>query len=64
MTSTAKLAMMTQTETSLSPAECRAMFQQTLTRWAMDVLTLRRLGLDRPSFRSIDAVDEGSDDAE
>lgn len=32
--------------------EARAMFQRVLTGWAMDVLALRREGLDTPTVRA------------
>ena len=32
--------------------EARAIYQRVLAGWAMDVLELRRGGLDRPSLRS------------
>lgn len=34
-------------------ALARLMFERVLTRWAMDVLSLRRHGLDRPGHREI-----------
>jgi hypothetical protein len=33
-------------------ASAQAMFQRVITGWAMDALSLRRRGLDRPSERS------------
>ncbi len=33
------------------------MFRRVLACWAMDALTLRRTGLDRPSVREVDAGD-------
>ncbi|MFG0326748.1 MAG: hypothetical protein ACF8SC_05720 [Phycisphaerales bacterium JB037] len=38
-------------EMSPAEAEARRLFQRVLSRWAMDALHLRRLGLDRPCFR-------------
>lgn len=32
-------------------AEARVMFERVLAAWAMDVLSLRRRGLDRPGHR-------------
>lgn len=32
-------------------ARAQAMFQRVITHWAMDALSLRRRGLDRPSVR-------------
>ncbi len=32
-------------------AAARRMFERVLTGWAMDVLSLRRRGLDRPGYR-------------
>lgn len=32
-------------------ATARRMFERVLTGWAMDVLSLRRRGLDRPGYR-------------
>lgn len=31
--------------------DAKRMFQRMLSGWAMDVLELRRTGMDRPSFR-------------
>lgn len=36
----------------MSEAEARRLFQRVLSRWALDALHLRRLGLDRPCFRA------------
>lgn len=33
------------------PAAAKEMFARVLRSWAMDALSLRRRGLDRPSFR-------------
>ncbi|MCA9310040.1 MAG: hypothetical protein KDA21_02480 [Phycisphaerales bacterium] len=35
----------------LSEQEARRMFQRTLSAWAMDLLSLRQRGLDRPGAR-------------
>lgn len=40
--------------------EARAIYQRVLSGWAMDVLTLRREGLDKPTFRGIDDAPEGA----
>jgi hypothetical protein len=39
------------TEASMAEAEARRLFQRVLAGWAMDVLALRRAGLDRPTWR-------------
>jgi hypothetical protein len=43
----------TQRTLELGPdARAQSMFQRVVTGWAMDALSLRRRGLDRPSSRS------------
>lgn len=39
-------------EAERAAIEARLMFQRMLTGWAMDVLTLRKQGLDAPSLRA------------
>lgn len=39
-------------ESEAARSEMRRMFNRTLSAWAMDVLELRRRGLDRPGVRT------------
>lgn len=42
----------TQDQSSAAAREVRHLFQRVLGAWAMDILSLRRAGLDRPSVRA------------
>ncbi len=54
--------MTTITDPVLDPADYRRVFQRTLTRWAMDVLALRRRGLEKPGFRDAGSDGGGEDE--